>query len=81
LHKGATVVRRGGVLSGDHWQAALRPKEFEVPLGEKRLDVSSSGPLAMRFLVAAIVQAVSTHVMVTVDRDADVGRLPAVDHP
>ncbi len=70
-----------GILFWDQLQAALRPRGYEVPLGERLLDLLSRGPLAMRFLVAAIIQAVSTHVIVTVTRSTDTGRQSAVDHP
>jgi len=59
----------------------MRPGGYEVPLGKRLLDSLSRGPLAVRFLVAAVIQAVSTHVIVTVTRSADVGRRSAVDHP
>jgi len=70
-----------GLLFWDQLRMAMRPRGYEVPLGERLLDLLSRGPLAMRFLVAAVVQAVSTPVIVSLTRSPDMGRQSAVDHP
>jgi hypothetical protein len=70
-----------GILFWEELQVALRPRGYEVPLGERLLDLLSRGPLAIRFFVAGVIQAVSTHVIVIVTGSTDTARRSAVDHP